>query len=72
MIESFDKDKIALVVTIAWAFWCNRNETKHGAEKKSPEAIVQRVNQYLLEYSVATESAPAVGILSGNRVGTCC
>ena len=60
MIESFDEDKIALVVTIAWALWCNRNETRHGAVRKSPEAIVQWVNQFLLEYSVATELAPAV------------
>ena len=60
MIESFDEDKVALVVTVAWVLWSNRNEIRHGAERKSSEAIVHWVNQYLLEYSMATESISTV------------
>ena len=60
MIESFNEEKVALVVIVAWALWCNRNEIRHGAERKSTEAIFHWVNQYLLEFSMATKSVSAV------------
>ena len=47
MIESFDEEKVALVVTIAWSMWSNRNEVRHGGTRKMPEALVQWVMHYL-------------------------
>ena len=60
MIESFDEEKIALVVTVTWALWCNRNKIRHGGVRKSPEAVVQWVTQYLMEYTAAMEMVAPV------------
>ena len=54
MLESYDDVKAALVVTISWSMWCNRNEVQHGVIRKSSEALVQRATEYLGNYSVAT------------------
>ena len=56
MIESFDEDKVALVVTIAWAMWTNRNSVRHGGTRKTPEALVQWASHYLIDYATVTES----------------
>lgn len=60
MIESFDEEKIALVVIVAWALWSNRNDVKHGGVRKNPEALVQWVTHYLMEYTAATEMVSPV------------
>ncbi|KAL0001682.1 hypothetical protein SO802_015463 [Lithocarpus litseifolius] len=56
MIESFDEEKVALVVTIAWSLWSNRNSVRHGGTRKTPEALVQWASHYLTEYTTATDS----------------
>lgn len=56
MIESFDEEKVALVVTIAWPLWSNRNLVRHGGTRKTPEALVQWASHYLIEYVAAMDS----------------
>ena len=56
MIESFDEERVALVVTIAWSMWSNRNEVRHGGTRKMLEALVQWAMHYLTEYSAVTET----------------
>ena len=34
MIESFDEEQVALVVTIAWLLWSNCNSVRHGGTRK--------------------------------------
>ncbi|XP_065636023.1 uncharacterized protein LOC111983043 isoform X1 [Quercus suber] len=61
MLEEYDEDKVATVVTIAWSIWANRNEVRHGGTKKTGEALVKWSAQYLAEYrsaNVSTEPAP--------------
>ena len=53
MSDSYDEDKVAMVVTIAWSIWFNRNEVRHRGSKKSGVALVQWTTQYLEEYSAA-------------------
>ena len=51
MIEDqLEVDKIARVVTIAWAQWHNRNEVRLGGGK-SGTAITNWAAQYIEEYS---------------------
>lgn len=59
MLESFDEEKKALMVTVAWSLWCNRNEIRYVGLRKSPEALVQGATHYLMEYAAATKIAPA-------------
>ena len=40
MSESYDERKAAMVVTIAWGIWCNRNEIRNGGRQKSGKEIV--------------------------------
>nr|POE69120.1 hypothetical protein CFP56_69218 [Quercus suber] len=47
MIEAFEEEKVALVVTIAWSLWSNRNSVRHRGLRKTPEAIVQWASHYL-------------------------
>ncbi|KAL0010030.1 hypothetical protein SO802_005138 [Lithocarpus litseifolius] len=56
MIEEYDEDKMATVVTIAWSIWANRNEVRHGGIKKTGEALVKWSAQYLAEYRGANSS----------------
>ena len=60
MIESFDVEKIALVVTITWALWSNWNDIRHRGVRKNLEAVVQWVTDYLMEYTVVTEMVTPV------------
>ena len=57
MIEECEEDKLATVVTIAWAIWTNRNEVRHGWTKKPGEALVKWSTQYLAEYNCANSSS---------------
>ena len=56
MNESFDEEKVAMLVTIAWSMWSNQNEVRHGGTRKMPKALVQWATHYLTEYSTATET----------------
>ena len=56
MIESFDEENVALVVTIAWSLWSNRNSVRHGGSKKTPKALVQWASHYLIDYAASTVS----------------
>ena len=56
MLEKYEEDKLATVVTIAWVIWTNRNEVRHGGTKKTGEALVKWSTQYLAEYRSANSS----------------
>ncbi|KAL0003498.1 hypothetical protein SO802_017279 [Lithocarpus litseifolius] len=56
MVEEFDEDKVATVVTIAWSIWANHNEVRHGGIKKTGAALVKWSAQYLDEYRGANSS----------------
>nr|POF03737.1 putative ribonuclease h protein [Quercus suber] len=60
MIEAFEEEKVALVVTIAWSLWSNRNSVRHGSPKKTPEAIVQWASHYLQDFAAATVSSSVI------------
>ena len=51
MEDQLEVDKIARVVTIAWALWHNRNKVRLGGARKSRMAIVNWAAQYIEEYS---------------------
>ena len=40
MNESFDEEKVAMLVTIAWSMWSNQNEVRHGGTRKMLKALV--------------------------------
>ncbi|XP_065619737.1 uncharacterized protein LOC136063366 [Quercus suber] len=54
MSDSYDEGDAKLAVTLAWAIWFNRNEVRHGGNRKSGLALVQWTRQYLQEYHEAT------------------
>ncbi|XP_023911364.1 uncharacterized protein LOC112022977 [Quercus suber] len=54
--KSFDEEKVALVVTISWSLWSNRNSVRHGGTRKTPETLVQWASHYLIDYAAATDS----------------
>ena len=61
MLEGYDEDKMATVVTVAWSIWTNRNEVHHSGIKKTSEALVKWSAQYLAKYRNAnfrSESVP--------------
>ncbi|KAL0016523.1 hypothetical protein SO802_003592 [Lithocarpus litseifolius] len=60
MVEEFDEDKVATVVTIAWSIWANHNEVRHGGIKKTGAALVKWSAQYLDEYRGANSSPEPV------------
>ena len=53
MLEEYEEDKLAMVVTIAWVMWTNHNEVRHSGTKKTGEALVKWSTQYLAEYRSA-------------------
>ena len=63
MLGSYDKSKVAMVVTIAWAIWGNRNEVRNGGNKKSGRDIVQWTTRYLEEYYVAYDRPVVVPVV---------
>ena len=40
MVDEVGANQVAKVVTIAWALWRNRNEVRHGGEKKNGKSLV--------------------------------
>ncbi|XP_065626375.1 uncharacterized protein LOC136066260 [Quercus suber] len=57
---AFEEEKVAMVVTIAWSLWSNRNSVRHGSPKKTPEAIVQWAAHYLQDFAAATVSSSVI------------
>lgn len=62
-------EKIAKVVTCAWAMWGNRNEIRMGGQRKAGRVLLQWTTQYLEEYYAATDtnpdtSSPCVQVIS--------
>ncbi|XP_050264256.1 uncharacterized protein LOC126708511 [Quercus robur] len=55
VLGKYDEDKVAMVVTVAWAIWFNRNEVRNGKSKKTRRDIVQWTSQYLVECFAAIE-----------------
>ena len=60
MIDKVEEDKLAQIVTIAWALWCNRNEVRNGGKRKNGKEIIGWAATYLAEYTAATESTSVV------------
>ena len=60
MIDKVEEDKLAQIVTIAWALWCNRNEVRNGRKRKNEKEIIGWAATYLAEYTAATESTSVV------------
>ena len=40
MVDDWNQDNIALMVTVAWSIWCTRNEVQNGGKKKSELELV--------------------------------
>lgn len=63
IIDWVDEEKVARMVTIAWALWFNRNEIRLGGARKTGKDVVRWATHYLEEYWAANESelsAPVV------------
>ena len=60
MLKEYDEDKVATMVTVAWSIWANRNEVHHGGTKKTGEALVKWIAQYLVEYRSVNSSLELV------------
>nr|POF15803.1 glutathione s-transferase t3 [Quercus suber] len=45
--HSYDERDAEIVVTLAWAIWFNRNEVRHGRNRKNALALVHWSRQYL-------------------------
>lgn len=57
MVDGVDDDHGARMVTIAWTLWHNRNEVRHGGERKKGQALVQWALGYIAEYRAAIDAA---------------
>ena len=57
MADEVGVDQVAKVVTIAWALRHNRNEVRHGGEKKNGKSLVQRALNYIAKYNAAVVDA---------------
>lgn len=40
IMDNVEAVRVAMVVTVVWALWCNRNVTRIGGEKKSRREMV--------------------------------
>ena len=56
MVDKVEEDKLARIVTIAWAFWCNRNEVRNRGKQKTGSEIIRWAATYLVEFTVTTVS----------------
>ena len=50
IIDQVQEEKVARMVTIAWALWFNRNEIKLGGVRKAGKDVVRWATQYLEGY----------------------
>ena len=55
IIDRVEEEKVARIVTIAWALWFNWNEIRLGGARKAGKAVVRWATQYLEEYWLAIE-----------------
>ena len=56
VVRKYDEERVAMVVTVAWAIWANRNEVRNGKRKRTGRDIVQWTSQYLAGYLAANDS----------------
>ena len=56
MHNRVEEDKVAKVVNIAWALWCNQNKVQNGGKRKSGRELVNWAAIYLDEYTNAVEA----------------
>ena len=56
VVRKYDEERVAMVVTVAWAIWANRNEVQNGKRKRIGRDIVQWMSQYLAKYLAANDS----------------
>ena len=40
MVDKVEEGKLAQVVMIAWALWCNRNEVQNGGKRKTGSELI--------------------------------
>ncbi|XP_050248967.1 uncharacterized protein LOC126696240 [Quercus robur] len=63
ILDRVEEDKVARMVTIAWALWFHQNEVRLSGVRKAGKDVVRWATQYLEEYWAANEcgrSAPVV------------
>ena len=53
--DSKNVEIVAKVVCIAWAMWHNRNEVRHGGQRRNGKDMVRWASQYMEKYKAATE-----------------
>lgn len=61
--DQVEEEKVARMVTIAWALWFYRNDIRLGGVRKAGQDVVRQATQYLEEYWSAIgreQSAPVV------------
>ena len=56
VVRKYDDERVAMVVTVAWAIWANKNEVRNGKRKWTGQDIVQWTSQHLAEYLPANDS----------------
>ena len=57
MVDRCDENAAALMGTIAWRLWGNRNEVRHGGKRLSEMELCCDATMWLLEFQEATVSA---------------
>lgn len=55
ILDQVEEARVAMVVTVAWVLWCNRNVTRTGGKKKSGREMAHWAATYLAKYTTATE-----------------
>ena len=63
-----EEEKLARLVTIAWALWFNRNEIRHGGVRKDGKDVLRWANQYLEEYWSAIDMERPAQVESARAV----
>ena len=63
ILDRVEEDKVARMVTIAWALWFHRNEVRLGGARKVGKDVVRWATQYLEEYWTANECGRSVPVV---------
>ena len=56
MVDHCDDSMVALMETIAWRLWGNRNETRNGGKRPSELDLCQHASLWLLQYQEANNA----------------
>ena len=64
IIDRVEEEKVARMVTIAWALWFNRNEIRLRGVRKAGKDVVRWATNYLEEYWSANESEQSAPVVS--------